>query len=126
MCLCLTPLQLVNEDFRDSNFRDYEGEGANTRAAGVDERGLTLDEFLMGWKLCESKIGNSTAEIEKGTMVTSGNKRQKHAGQDGEVKMQYGRVLERASDYIMDILQVTKDDLVIDLGSGIGQFPIRE
>ncbi|KAJ1450324.1 hypothetical protein M885DRAFT_532706 [Pelagophyceae sp. CCMP2097] len=94
---------------------------------------LTLQEFVECFLVVEAEWRCKLAEIENGQLVRKGNnslsRAEKDLAQTNSAfvpdKIQYGRILWNATQQIAVLAGLTRDEIFVDVGHGIGNAPIQ-
>uniref|UniRef100_A0A7S4EED9 C2H2-type domain-containing protein n=1 Tax=Pseudo-nitzschia australis TaxID=44445 RepID=A0A7S4EED9_9STRA len=79
----------------------------------------THQEFFNMWKNFERKT-EKLDEVEDSKLIKRANNSMDPMDTDGQVKAQYGRVLPRAMKKMIQILELGRDDIFLDIGHGVG------
>ena len=79
---------------------------------------IGLDTFLQYWRMTEVEMGVETEVVEKAKFFTKAN--QSVQNSTDQKKAQYGRFLPFATHKMFGMVNLNKDDIFIDIGSGIG------
>ena len=69
-------------------------------------------------------MGHALEDIEEGSGVRAGNG-PGSVRADGQGQAQYGRILTGASDDVANELGITDKDTALDIGSGVGNWPLQ-
>jgi hypothetical protein len=77
-------------------------------------------EFVALWRRAEKSMGRSTEAIEGTKVFRAANGKICKSDSDGQLKAQYGRLLLDATSTMLSILEVTRHDVFLDIGHGIG------
>lgn len=78
------------------------------------------------WLRAETYFGETTEDIEEGSLVRAANKCVDREDSNGQLKAQYGRLLPDATDRLFrQILKLEKDDVFVDIGHGIGNTVLQ-
>ncbi|KAJ8613655.1 hypothetical protein CTAYLR_003140 [Chrysophaeum taylorii] len=83
---------------------------------------LGVSEFVGLWRGVEARIGHATSVMEKSSLVKEGNARVSSRSQE---KAQYGRLLFGATQKVIEILDIKRDETFVDIGSGIGNVVMQ-
>lgn len=106
----------------DNSYGDSDTDGDDVSNPQEQTRSRTYkhSEFLSMWHKCEELCGEGTDEIESTKRVRAANQKMNPDDTDGQLKAQYGRLLPLGMKRIMEILEMTKNDVFLDIGHGIG------
>lgn len=116
-----------SEDESESDESDEEDDDAELEKirAAADRQSkvngvYTAHVYNRMFRRCESNLGDDLDDIEDGNSIRAANSRVKNSDSKWQNKAQYGRLLPKANEKIMSILGVTKDDIFLDIGHGVG------
>jgi hypothetical protein len=121
-------LQPTSNDKSSDSSDDHSSDDENDTSEDDDSnpqgqpssRTYTHSEFLSMWHRCEELFGEGTDEIESTRRVRAANQKMNPDDTDGQLKAQYGRLLPLGMKRMMEILELRKDDVFLDVGHGIG------
>jgi hypothetical protein len=105
----------TTSDTSDDDESHSQGQPRNSPS-----KSYTHSEFLSMWHRCEELFGEGTDEIESSRRVRASNQKMNPDDTDGQLKAQYGRLLPLGMKKMMEILDLRKDDVFLDVGHGIG------
>jgi len=93
----------------------------------------TAGSFKQLWKHVETELGATTEEIENGSLVREANNddrtgtksKSRRTLSSNQTRAQYGRILFSGMQQIMNITNLTRNDIFVDIGHGIGNAVIQ-
>jgi hypothetical protein len=111
--------EIETEQESISSFRDSEKDVVSA-PSGSSSRVYTHSDFEGLWRRAEGFIGRTTDEIEDSKLVRAANGKMEKADSGRQLKAQYGRLLPNAMKKMLRILELTRQDVFLDVGHGIG------
>ena len=105
----------------DTTDNDYDSDDSDESDEDYDSycSAYTHNEFFKLWRDWEKKT-EKTDEVEDSQLIRRANKSMDPDDTKGQQKAQYGRVLPQAMKKMIQILELRREDIFLDIGHGIG------
>lgn len=105
----------------DTTDDDYDSDESDESDVDYDSycSAYTHNEFFKLWRDWEKKT-EKTDEVEDSQLIRRANNNMDPDDTKGQQKAQYGRVLPQAMKKMIQILELRREDIFLDIGHGIG------
>jgi len=106
---------------KESSDDDYDSDVSDENDADYDSfcTAYTHSQFFKLWRDWEKKT-EKTDDVEESMLVRKANNNMDPKDTNGQQKAQYGRVLPQAMKKMIKILELSRVDVFLDIGHGIG------